>query len=314
MALFGLLPPQASSIAPDVDALLLAWTGACAVVAFGIFGLMIGFAVHFRRGVERDRAPGRGLHHPDLHHAIEWAWILTPLAIFIAMFVWAADLYAKLYEPPGDALRVSIVAKQWMWKAQHPTGRREIDTLHVPLGRPVELVMTSEDAIHSFFVPAFRIKHDVLPGRYTTLWFTATQEGTFHLFCAEYCGTDHARMGGSIVVMPPARFSAWLAEGDPVGMAARGAERFRQYGCSGCHDDRSTVHAPSLRGLFGKPVALADGRSAIADETYLRDAIVLPGKDVVAGYEAIMPSYEGRLAEDEILDLIAYIHSLPAEP
>jgi len=206
---------------------------------------------------------------------------------------------------------VFVVAKQWMWTLQHPSGQREINELHVARGQPVRLVMTSQDVIHSFFVPAFRLKQDVLPGRYTEMWFTPTRTGRFHLFCAEYCGTDHARMGGDIVVMEPADFERWLdAHGGTPDMAARGEALFRQYGCSGCHGANATIHAPDLAGLFGKPVPLADGTTVIADERYLRDSILLPRKEIAAGYEPIMPSFAGQIGEPDILDLIAYIRRL----
>jgi cytochrome c oxidase subunit 2 len=208
-------------------------------------------------------------------------------------------------------MKIFVVAKQWMWKAQHASGQREIGELHLPLGQPIVLVMTSQDAIHSFFVPAFRAKQDVLPGRYTELWFTATQAGRFHLFCAEYCGTDHSKMGGDIVVLEPAEFQRWLAAhpGEPD-MAARGEARFREYGCSGCHDRNAKVRAPDLAGLYGKPVPLSNGSVVVADDRYVRDSILLPQSEVVAGYEPIMPSYTGRIAEEDIADLIAYIRSL----
>ena len=313
MDFLHLMPREASSIAAHYDAMLYTWIGACAFVAFGVFFLMIGFAVRYHRKKSPDREQTSGVHQRGNHHALEWAWIVTPLVIFIAMFFWSAALYARLFEPPVGASKIAIVAKQWMWKAQHDTGQREIDTLHLPVGRPVQLVMTSQDAIHSFFVPAFRIKRDVVPGRYSSIWFTPTEAGTYHLFCAEFCGTDHARMGGDIVVMPVDRYAAWLDAHATAGMAERGAERFRAYGCSGCHGDNSTVHAPHLAGVYGKPVALADGRTVIADAAYVRDSILLPVKDVVAGYAPIMPSFAGRIGEDEILEITAYLESL-SEP
>src|SRR5581483_5283829 len=212
---------------------------------------------------------------------------------------------------PPDAMEVFVVAKQWMWKLQHPGGQREIDELHVPRGRAVKLVMTSQDVIHSFYVPAFRLKQDVLPGRYTEMWFVATTAGRFHLFCAEYCGTDHAHMGGDVVVMEPAAFDQWLNEHrGAADMATRGEMLFRQYGCSGCHGQNATVHAPNLAGIFGKPVPLSDGTTVIADERYIRDSILLPRKEVAAGYPPIMPSFAGQIEEDDILDLIAYVKSL----
>jgi cytochrome c oxidase subunit 2 len=201
-----------------------------------------------------------------------------------------------------------VVGKQWMWKAEHANGRREIDELHLPLGQPVRLVLSTEDVIHSFFVPAFRIKQDAVPGRYTSIRFTPTRAGEYRLHCAEYCGTDHARMGGRVVVMPPAQFARWLERGGQGrSLAARGFELFRRKGCSGCHAAASTVHAPDLAGIFGRAVHLQDGRTRIADEAYLRDSILLPKRDVVAGYEPIMPSFQGQLDEDELAALVAFL-------
>ena len=212
--------------------------------------------------------------------------------------------------PPG-ALEMHVVAKQWMWKTQHANGAREIDELHVPIGVPVRLVMTSQDVIHSFFIPAFRMKKDVLPGRYTETWFNATKLGVFHLFCAEFCGTDHSGMTGRIVVMPQDEYGRWQSaqpQGDDL--AKEGEVVFRARGCSGCHAEASLVHAPKLRGLYGRSVQLADGRTVIADDAYLRDSMLLPKRDVTAGYEPIMPSYTGILTEGEIQSLTAYIRSL----
>jgi cytochrome c oxidase subunit 2 len=212
---------------------------------------------------------------------------------------------------PKNALEIHVVAKQWMWKTQHSNGAREINELHVPLDTPVRLVMTSEDVIHSFFVPAFRMKKDVLPGRYTETWFRATKPGVFHLFCAEYCGSEHSRMTGRIVVVQKDTYARWLAaqpEGD--GLAKTGATVFRARGCSGCHSEASKVHAPNLNGLYGRKVQLADGRSVTADEAYLRDSMLMPRRDVVAGFEPIMPSYAGILSDAEIISLTAYIRSL----
>lgn len=302
-------------MAADVDTLFYALLALCFVVALVITTLMICFAVIYRRGSPADRS------RDEIHHAkaarrnriIELTWIFAPLAIFIALFFWGASLYASMFAVPADAIQISIVAKQWMWKAQHASGQREIDELHVPVGQAVQLIMTSEDVIHSFFVPVFRIKRDVLPGRYTTIWFKPTRTGEFHLFCAEYCGTSHAKMGGRVVVMAPAQYAEWLARGNNVGMTAQGAERFRQYGCSGCHGENATVRAPKLGGIFGKPVPVKGGGTVVADEVYIRDSILLPLKDIAAGYEPIMPSFAGRIGEDEIMQIIAYLKSLPAE-
>jgi cytochrome c oxidase subunit 2 len=293
----------ASDIAARVDTLffsLLALTGA---VALAIFVVMIAFAVRYRAGSRVNRA-----NPPTSLRWLEFSWTFTPLAIFLGIFLWAAVVYARFYTPAPGAMTIFIVGKQWMWKVQHANGRREIDELHLPAGQPVRLVLSTEDAIHSFFVPAFRIKQDALPGRYTSISFTPTREGEYRLHCAEYCGTDHARMGGRVVVMAPAAFAQWLERGNSnPSLAAQGFELFRRKGCSGCHAAGSTVHAPDLADLYGRVVHLADGRSLIADEGYLRDSILLPKRDVVAGYEPIMPSFQGQLDEAELAALIAFL-------
>ncbi len=310
MSAFG-LPPEASTLAPRIDALLFAVTGVTTAVALAVFVTMIVFAIRYRAGSKARRADDVPAAQARARRRVEVAWTLVPLLLFIAAFAWATQLYVARAAPPAEAVDVFVVAKQWMWTLQHPSGQREINELHVARGQPVRLVMTSQDVIHSFFVPAFRLKQDVLPGRYTEMWFTPTRTGRFHLFCAEYCGTDHARMGGDIVVMEPADFERWLdAHGGTPDMAARGEALFRQYGCSGCHGANATIHAPDLAGLFGKPVPLADGTTVIADERYLRDSILLPRKEIAAGYEPIMPSFAGQIGEPDILDLIAYIRRL----
>jgi cytochrome c oxidase subunit 2 len=200
-----------------------------------------------------------------------------------------------------------------MWKIQHPEGNREINELHVPLGRIVKLTMTSQDVIHSFFLPAFRVKQDVVPGRYTTEWFKASRLGTYHLFCSEFCGTQHSAMGGRIIVMDPAAYEEWLVRGQPGSTLVQSGERlFRELGCSGCHVGPSIVRAPPLEGLFGMPVPLDNGQVVIADEAYLRDSILFPAKQIVGGYTNDMPSFQGRVSEEELLQLIAYIKSLGA--
>ncbi|TFY97204.1 cytochrome c oxidase subunit II [Ramlibacter humi] len=301
---FRLLQQSASSVAGGVDLLFTAMLLLTGVVALGVLVAIVFFAVRYRQGSR----VSRGIVQRKL--GIELTWTLVPLALFIVIFSWAAHDFLLLYEPPRDALPVYVVAKQWMWKLQHAAGRREINELHVPLGQPVRLVMTAQDAIHSFYVPAFRLKQDVLPGRYTSLWFTPTQVGEFHLFCAEYCGSQHSQMIGRIVVMPPAEFTRWVSAGPTEpSLAQYGFARFRELGCSGCHTPGSTVNAPSLRGLLGREVHLSDGRSLVADENYVRDSILLPEKDVVAGFQPVMPSFAGQVSEEDIQALIAYIRS-----
>jgi cytochrome c oxidase subunit 2 len=296
-------PVAASDMAHRVDLLFYSMVALTGIVALGIFVLMIYFCVRYRAGSSADRS-----NVPPRKKWLEIGWIFTPLAIFLGIFVWAAVVYAAFYAGrPGDAMTVFVVGKQWMWKVEHENGRREIDELHLPLGQPVRIVLSTEDVIHSFYVPAFRVKQDAVPGRYTSIRFTPTREGEYWLHCAEYCGTDHARMGGRVVVMAPAAFSQWLQEGNQnPSLAAQGFELFRQLGCSGCHVN-STVHAPDLRGVYGRVVHLSDGRTVVADEAYLRDSILLPKRDVVAGYEPIMPSFQGQVDEGQLNALITYL-------
>jgi cytochrome c oxidase subunit 2 len=301
--------PQASSMAARIDALFDAMLALSVVVVAGVFIAMVWFSVKYRRGSKADRS---GESHRYL--GIESTWTLIPLVLFMALFGWSIAIWRELRIPPPDATPVYVVAKQWMWKVQHPDGQREINALHVPLGQPVRLVMTSQDVVHSFYVPAFRIKQDVLPGRYTQMWFTATKPGTFELFCAEYCGLDHSNMGGQIVVMPPATYAQWLAEHAGTGLAAHGAALFRTYGCSGCHNTQSSVQAPSLENLYGSTVPLSDGTQIRADERYLHDSILLPKTQFAAGYPPIMPSYAGLIDEEDVLALVAYIKSRSTQP
>jgi cytochrome c oxidase subunit II len=301
---FHLLQPAASLQASRTDSIFLAMLLLCGTVAASLCFLVVFFAVRYRRGNAVDRTPPRELR------GIEIAWTVAPLLIFFGVFGWAARDFITLADPPADALPITVVAKQWMWKLQQRNGRREINELHVPQGEPVVVTMTSEDVIHSFFIPAFRIKQDVLPGRYTRLWFTATQLGEFPLFCSEYCGSEHSQMTGRVVVMSPADYGRWLASGPAQPSTAQyGFALFRQLGCSGCHDARSTLHAPLLDGLYGRAVHLQDGRTIVADANYLRDSILVPAKDVVAGFAPVMPSYAGQVSEEDIQALIAYLQS-----
>jgi len=300
----------ASTLGTTVDVLFLTMLGVTGAVAIAVAVCIGYFTIRYRRSSGADRS-----NPPSRVRWVEVTWTATPLIIFLGIFLWSSAVFSQFYRPPRDALRVHVLAKQWMWKVEHDNGRREIDTLHVPVGRPVELIMTSQDVIHSFFVPAFRIKQDVLPGRYTSLWFTATRSGHFSLFCAEYCGTSHANMGGGITVMPQAEFAKWLASGpEQAGLAARGFEIYRRVGCSGCHEPTSTVHAPGLTGLYGRPVHLSDGSTVVADETYIRDSILQPQKQVVAGFAPVMPSFQGQLDEDDLIALIAFLKSRARPP
>ena len=301
------MPEAASAQAVQTDQIyyvLLALSGAVIVL---VGALLLIFSIRYRRGSKAKR----GALPPIMSKEFEIGW--TSATLFLALFIfwWVSSSQLSALVAPKNALEIHVVAKQWMWKTQHSNGAREINELHVPVDTPVRLVMTSEDVIHSFFVPAFRMKKDVLPGRYTETWFRATKLGVFHLFCAEYCGSEHSRMTGRIVVMQADGYARWLAaqpEGD--GLAKAGEAVFRARGCSGCHSETSKVHAPNLNGLYGRKVQLADGRTVTADEAYLRDSMLLPRRDVAAGFEPIMPSYAGILTDGEIISLTAYIRSL----
>ncbi|MGI8525131.1 MAG: cytochrome c oxidase subunit II [Pseudolabrys sp.] len=299
--------PGETAHAGAVDLLFAGLLTSSVFVLLLLFYLLLRFAIHYRAGnrdADRD-------HRVRKSWYLEATWTTATLVAFLGLFFWGAQLFLDLYDAPKDAVPVYVVAKQWMWKVQHLGGQREINELHVPVGQSVRLIMTSQDVIHSFFIPAFRIKHDVLPGTYEDIWFKPRKPGVFQLFCAEYCGTDHSRMTGRVVVMEPAAFEQWLTRQDVGGtMAAEGGRLFRQLGCGGCHGNGSVVRAPPLGGLYGKPVALSNGTIEVANERYIRDAILKPRAQIAAGYQALMPSYEGKISEDDLVRVVAYIKSL----
>jgi cytochrome c oxidase subunit 2 len=303
---FPLFPPQASQVARQTDHLFIALILLSVLTLVVVFAPMIFFLFKYRRGKKANRRP---VHFPET--MIEITWTLIPTIVFTGLFAWGADVYWTIERPPSDAMEISVVGKQWMWKMEHPEGNREIDELHVPLGRNIKLTIASQDVIHSFFLPAFRIKQDAVPGRYSVLWFKADKLGTFHLFCSEYCGTHHSAMVGSLIVMPPAEYQKWLTHGAPKSTMAQEGERlFRAYGCSGCHVQSTIIRAPPLEGLYGRAVPLQSGQVVTADEGYIRDSILLPAKDIAAGYTNDMPSFQGHLSEDDLFKLIAYIKSI----
>jgi cytochrome c oxidase subunit 2 len=302
-----LWPATATAHAHEVDLMISAFGAMVWLLTLPVFILMGFFIWRYRRGRTANRE-----HRPNRNIWLETSWSLIPFALTLVFYVWATSLYLKLQRPPDDALTIHVVAKQWMWKFQHPEGAREIDALHVPVGTPVKLVMTSEDVIHSLYLPAFRIKQDVLPGRYTSEWFVADRTGTFQLRCAEFCGANHSVMGGRLVVMPVADFARWVAARSADGgltPAQRGVVLFESSGCAACHA-RSRGHvAPRLAGIFGKRTPLADDGEALVDEQYLRDALILPNKQVAAGFRPIMPSYANTFDAAEIDDLVAFLKS-----
>lgn len=303
-----LFPEQASSFAPRVDELYLFLVALTAFFTLLIAGLLGVFAIRYRRRSPHDQ-PQRVIEAK----ALEITWIAVPLAIVTGVFFWSAWLYVLMSRPPRDAIDVYVVGKRWMWKVQHGTGQREINELHVPVGVPIRLNLASEDVIHSFYVPAFRMKKDAVPGRYNVAWFQASKPGRYHLFCAEYCGTQHSGMIGWIHAMEPAQFQAWLAGGAAgVSLAAAGERLFDELACVTCHRADSQARGPALDGLFGKPVRLANGETVTADESYLRESILTPSARIVAGFQPVMPTYQGLVSEEGLLQLIVYIQSLKA--
>jgi cytochrome c oxidase subunit 2 len=302
-------PPQASTFAKDVDSLHFYISAVTVFFSVLIFSLVFYFALRYRRrAADEQPLPIFG------SHKLEIFWSVIPLGIVMSFFFWGAKIYYNMLVMPTDATPINVVGKQWMWKIQHPGGQREINALHVPVGRKIRLKMTSEDVIHSFYIAAFRVKKDVLPGRETELWFEATQVGTYHLFCAEYCGTKHAGMGGLVVVMEPADYEAWLT-GAPQGetLEQAGARLYRQFNCNTCHDAGAASRGPVLAGILGRQVRMQSGEELTVDEAYLRESIVTPNARVVAGYEPVMPTYQGLVSEEQILQLIAYVKSLTRE-
>ena len=302
---FPLFPEQASTMAGRVDALYLALLSIAAFFSLLIAGLVVGFAVRYRRRSANE--VGTPIHG---NFTLEAVWTLVPLAIVIVVFLWGAEIFFSMARVPPQAMEIYVVGKRWMWKAQHLSGQREINELHVPVGVPVKLTLTSEDVIHSFYVPAFRLKKDAVPGRYTTLWFQATKPGRYHLFCAEYCGTKHSGMIGWVEVMEPAAFQSWLTGGGSGSLAAEGQKIFQSLGCVTCHRADAQGRGPRLEGLFGRPVSLSTGEQVVADADYLRESIVTPAARVVSGYQPVMPTYQGLVSEEGLMQLIAYIQSL----
>ncbi len=309
---FSIFPERASTSAGQIDVLY----GFLLVVGIGmtlvIFASVFFLAIKYRRRSDDDRP---ALIHGSL--PLEITWSVIPFLVMLIMFAWGTKLYFQNYTPPRlDTLDIYVTGKQWMWKIQYPDGQREINELHVPTGRTVKLILASEDVIHSFFIPAFRLKHDVVPGSYQTYWFEATKPGRYHIFCAEYCGTNHSRMIGWATVMEPAEYEKWLSGGSSGGsMVEQGAKLFEQYGCISCHLTESQGRCPSLRNVFGHPVVLDDGRTVVADEAYVRESILNPNAKIVKGYHRdIMPVFQGQISEEGLLQLIVYVKSLSTPP
>lgn len=306
---FRLFPEQASEFAARLDPLYWYLVVVSVVFTLGICIAIIGFAVKYRRTSSR---PDRS-NAPTANLKVEVVWFVIPLALTMIMFVWGAKLYFSYWTPPENALPMNVVGKQWMWKIYHPEGKQEINELHVPVGRPVKLRMISQDVIHSFYIPNFRVKMDVLPGRYTTLWFTPNRVGEYRLFCAEYCGTSHSEMVGRVVVQEPADYADWVSGRTDKPPEVAGRELFERHRCNTCHKEEPGARGPSLAGIFGQTVPLKGGGTVVVDESYIRESILEPKAKIVAGHRPIMPTFEGQLSEDEIFQIIAYIKSLGEE-
>ena len=303
---FPLFPDSASTFAGQVDGIYLFGVAVALFFSALIAVLVIVLAVKYRRRSVDEI--GSDEHPPEI---LEIVWSVVPLGILMIMFFWGARVFFTVRTTPPGAVEYYAVAKRWMWKFQHPSGNREINELHVPLGQTVSLKMTSEDVIHDFFVPAFRTKYDVIPGRYTTVWFQATKVGEYHLFCAEYCGAEHSRMIGRVVVMEPHDYEVWLTQGN-AGQAptASGAELFGTLACNTCHKSDSAARAPNLEGIYGTDVTLLGGGTVKVDDDYIRESILNPQAKVVNGYQPIMPTFKGQISEDQLMQLITYVKSL----
>jgi cytochrome c oxidase subunit 2 len=309
--MFGipLFPERASTIANEVDALYFFLVGLSVVMSVLIATLVVSFAIKFRR---RHRDDVGAQVHGGL--MLELAWTVVPFVIAMIIFFWGAKIYFVMASPPPETLNIYVVGKQWMWKVQHLTGQREINQLHVPVGRPVKLIMTSEDVIHDFSLPAMRVKADVIPGRFVQIWFEPTRPGTYQIFCAEYCGTQHSRMTGEVVVMEANAYQAWLSGGTAEGsLASTGEKLFADLACNTCHRPDSRGRGPVLQNLYGHPVQLLDGTTVTADENYLRESILTPAAKVTAGYQPVMPAFQGLVSEEQLLALIEYVKSLSTQ-
>lgn len=305
MTNFALFPPEASTIAPQMDALIFFMVLVSLVGLTIVVLLVVGFSILYSKQ-----------RHPiavqiEGSTLLEATWTIIPLGLFLIMFVWGSLIYFRVYTPPANAMNIYVVGKQWMWKVEHPGGQHEINALHIPSGRPIQLTIISQDVFHSFSIPAFRVKREAIPGRYTSVWFQATEPGTYHLFCTQYCGTNHSAMIGEIVVMKPEDYKTWL-DGSTSGasLAQNGERLFASLSCSACHNGRPDARGPSLASVYGSKLALASGGTVLVDDAYLREAILNPSQHITQGYAPIMPTYQGQISEDGVIALVEYIKNL----
>jgi len=301
----SLFPAEASTIAPEMDALYFFLLLITVVGMTLVLILLVTFSLRYRR--ERNPVATQ-IEGSTL---LEATWTIIPLALFLICFVWGAYLYFRIYNPPANSMNIYIVGKQWMWKAEHPGGQHEINSLHVPTGRPIQLTMISQDVFHSYSIPEFRVKREVIPGRYTTVWFNATDPGTYHLFCTQYCGTQHSGMIGDVVAMTPADYEKWAQQSTSgMSLAQNGERLFASMGCNACHNGNAAARGPNLAGVYGSKLTLVNGGEVLVNDAYLRDAILNPSQHVTAGFAPIMPTYQGQISEDGLIDIVEYIKTL----
>ena len=301
----AIFPREASTVAPYMDQLYLFLIGITIVGLALVMALIFGFSYRYRKQVHpvAEQIEGSTL--------LEATWTIIPLGIFLVTFVWGAFLYFRIYTPPTNSMNIYIVGKQWMWKAEHPGGQHEINELHVPIGRPIQLTLISQDVFHSYSLPEFRVKREVIPGRYTTVWFEATNPGTYHLFCTQYCGTDHSRMIGEVTAMLPEEYKKWTEQSTSgMSLAQNGERIFASMGCNACHSGNPAARGPNLAGVYGSKIQLANGSVQLADEAFIRDTILNPSQHLPAGYAPIMPTYKGQISEDGLIDLVEYLKQL----
>jgi cytochrome c oxidase subunit 2 len=308
MTNFALFPPEASKIAPQMDALFFFMVLVSLIGLTLVILLVVSFSILYNKN-----------RHPvaiqiEGSTLLEATWTIIPLGLFLVMFVWGALIYFRVYTPPANAMNIYVVGKQWMWKAEHPGGQHEINSLHVPINQPVQLTIISQDVFHSFSIPAFRVKREAIPGRYTTVWFEATATGTYHLFCTQYCGTNHSQMIGDVVVMTPDEFKQWLASSTSGNSLAQNGERlFASLSCTACHNTRPDARGPNLAGVYGSHLTLSSGQTITADDEYLRSAILNPSQHITQGYAPIMPTYQGQISEDGVIALVEYLKHLDTD-
>jgi cytochrome c oxidase subunit 2 len=301
----SLFPAEASTIAPYTDALYFFLITISLVGLVLVGALVLVFSLRYRR----DRNPVATQIEGST--ILEATWTIIPLGLFLIAFVWGGLLYFRIYSPPANAMNIYVVGKQWMWKAEHPGGQHEINALHVPIGQPIQLTLISQDVFHSFSIPDFRVKREAIPGRYTTVWFQATDPGTYHLFCTQYCGTLHSGMIGEVTAMKPDDYKRWLDQSTSgMSLAQNGERLFASMGCNACHSGNAAARGPNLAGVYGSKLSLTDGRQVLVDDAYLRDAILNPSEHVTAGFAPIMPTYQGQISEDGLIDLVEYIKQL----